>query len=100
MQTRIRWRVSAGAVLPTGLASFALAGCSTSLNDPTGLVKQLYRESTGVTVSSATCPTDIPIAKGHQFTCTVQARGTSHTVTLMEMTATASGSQVRIIAVN
>lgn len=100
MQSRVRRRVSVAAVIPAVVVSVALAGCSTSLNDPSGLVEQLYRQNTGETVSSVNCPTEIPIAQGYQFTCTVHAQGMNRKVTLEEMTATANGTNVEIIGEN
>jgi Domain of unknown function (DUF4333) len=100
MQTRGRLRVSVGPLIAAAFTFLALAGCGTSLNDPTGLVKQLFRQKTGMTASSVSCPTGIPIAKGHQFTCTVRAQGHDRSVTVEEMTATSGGLAAQIIGVN
>jgi hypothetical protein len=85
--------------VPVAGASLALAGCSSVLNNPDKVVAKIILENTGVKVSSVTCPSDIPLKKGHTFTCTVKVNGQAHTVTVDETSTTGSGAILHIIKV-
>jgi hypothetical protein len=72
----------AGAVVAAAL--FAV-GCGETVIDDVKMADTLAAElkATGVKVSSADCPSDVPVEAGTKFDCTVKlADGTEKTVTL------------------
>jgi hypothetical protein len=92
-------RAPALLAIPAVAASLGLAGCSSTLADPNSVVSKIVQANAGVKPSSVSCPSDIPVKKGHTFECTIHVPGQTRTVTVDEVSTNSNGAVLKIIAV-
>jgi hypothetical protein len=101
MRTASRRLKPALLTVPVFATALALGGCGSEvLANPNKVVGHIILENSGIKVDSVSCPSGVPLKKGHTFTCTVKFRGQTRTVTVQETSTKGNSALLHIIKVS